>query len=151
MLLRDTRVADILLNAMFADIAMTAINLHGDIGDFGAGIGEEGFDDWRHQSDEIIRLLTGRFIWMFGGDIEFFADPAGERPAAFLLGAIGANSYCCAAAWVSKRTAFHIFTHSSLATRRACHARRRACWAPITPGWLAGRYGLQLCLRSIAL
>src|SRR3546814_16381581 len=51
--LRDARVAHELLHAVLADVAVAAVDLHAEIGDLEAGIGEEGFDDRRHQRDEV--------------------------------------------------------------------------------------------------
>src|SRR3546814_1042607 len=60
--LRDARVAHELLHAVLADVAVAAVDLHAEIGDLEAGIGEEGFYDRRHQRDEVVRLLALRGV-----------------------------------------------------------------------------------------
>ena len=59
--LGDARVADVLLDAGLADVAVAAEHLHGEVGGGEAVVGEEGLDDRRHQRDEIVgRLPLGR-------------------------------------------------------------------------------------------
>ena len=73
--LGDAAVADQLFHAMLADIAVTAEHLHAEIGGLEAEIGEQGFDDRRHQGDEIVGVLTLLFFDAMLGHIELMGHP----------------------------------------------------------------------------
>ena len=78
--LGDAGVADILLDAGLADVAVAAEHLHGEVRGGEAVIGEECLDDRRHQCREIVGRLPLRRIGVALGTVELQADPVGERP-----------------------------------------------------------------------
>ena len=87
--LGDAGVADILLDAGLADVAVAAEHLHGEVRGGEAVVGEEGLDDRGHQRREIVgRLPLGRIGVAFR-TVELEADPVGERPGAFREGLDG--------------------------------------------------------------
>ena len=56
---RNPRIADKLFHAVVADVAVTAVDLHADIGRLEPEIGEQRFHDRRHQRGEILGALAG--------------------------------------------------------------------------------------------
>src|SRR3954452_14581204 len=78
--LGDARIADILLDAGLADVAVAAEHLHGEVRGGEAVVREEGFDDRGHQRCEIVGRLPLRWIGVALGTIELEADPIGKRP-----------------------------------------------------------------------
>src|SRR3546814_3404082 len=79
--LGDSSVADILLHARLADIAMSAEHLLRLHRAFKAKIGEGRLHHRREQRDECIRLRPFPGVGMRMGTVQLKRGPAGERPA----------------------------------------------------------------------
>ena len=56
----DPRVADVLLHAPFADVAVAAEDLHRQVGGGEAVVGDEGLDHRRQQREQVVALPCAR-------------------------------------------------------------------------------------------
>jgi hypothetical protein len=84
--LGDARVADELLHAPFADVAVAAIDLLGVDRDFEALVGQIAFDDGRQQRDDVHRRFALRLVGRLARKIDLQRAPEDERAGRLVIG-----------------------------------------------------------------
>ena len=83
----DAGIAGELLDAVLADVAVAAVDLHAAVGVLEGEVGEQRLHDRRHQRAKVLGILPRLRVRRLLGAVDRPADPGGERPAAFRLGA----------------------------------------------------------------
>ena len=87
--LGNPRIPHELLHPVFADVAVAAVDLDGEVRGLEAVVGEEGLDDRRHELHQLVGILAHRGVLVAARDVELQRRPVGERAGTLVDGTLG--------------------------------------------------------------